>query len=438
MTTALVYDPIFRDHRVPPGHPERPQRVEMVMAYLEGLHWMERDGFVQLQPRAATVEELAAVHDPAYIHEVKETCRQATEAEAAGKEAILALGVDTYVSPKTYEAAIKAAGAPITAIDAIMKGEIHNAYCLVRPPGHHAVTESAFGFCIFNNVAVAARYALDHYGLERIMIIDYDVHHGNGTQEMFYDDPRVLYFSLHQAPFFPGTGASDERGEGAGEGTTINVPLPAGTGFEIYEPVFRQVMAPAADRFQPQLILVSAGYDAHWKEAEGNTGLQAPGMQISTAGFSKLHEIIIKLANKLCDGRLVMVQEGGYEVEANACCAVTAINQLLGGEEAVDKFGKAPDKAFQINTDVLIAELRRIHHLTGYRMRGAPKPDIEKLRREIKGPEAASSVTPEHISQQPADDTRVSTSQQMSTTTEEHEQPAEQTTNCCQHQTEEL
>jgi acetoin utilization deacetylase AcuC-like enzyme len=365
----------------------------MVMAYLEGLHWMERDGLVHMQPRAATIEELAAVHEHAYIQEVERTSHLAAEAEATGGNPILQLGTDTYASAKTYEVARKAAGAPLTAIDAIMRGEINNAYCLVRPPGHHAVAEAAFGFCVFNNVAVAARYALDHCGLERVMIIDYDVHHGNGTQEIFYDDPRVLYFSLHQFPFFPGTGASDERGEGEGEGTTINVPLPAGTGFETYEPIFRQVMAPAADRFQPQLILVSAGYDAHWKEAEGGTGLQAPGMQISTAGFSKLHEIIIKLADKLCAGRLVMVQEGGYELEANACCAVTAINQLLGGDEAVDGFGKAPDKAFQINNDVLIAELRRIHHLTGYRMRGAPKPDVEKLRREMQGPNATTAVS---------------------------------------------
>jgi acetoin utilization deacetylase AcuC-like enzyme len=175
---------------------------------LKALNWLERDGLVQLAPRAATVEELATVHEVEYIREVEEACQKAAQEEAAGGRKSCYFATDTYVSARSYEAALKAAGAPLVAIDAIMKGEINNAYCLVRPPGHHALPESAMGFCIFNNVAVAARYAIDRYGLERVMIIDYDVHHGNGTQEMFYEDPRVLYFSLHQAPFYPGTGLS--------------------------------------------------------------------------------------------------------------------------------------------------------------------------------------------------------------------------------------
>ncbi len=236
MTTALIYDPIFLAHRVPPGHPEQPQRVEMVMAYLRELRWLQRDGLVQLPPRAATVDELAAVHDRDYIQDVETVCHQMAYQEATGGEDIIMLGADTYASGASYTAARTAAGAPLVAIDAMMKGEIDNAYCLVRPPGHHAVPEAALGFCIFNNVAVAARYAIDHYGLERVMIIDYDVHHGNGTQEMFYEDPHVLYFSVHQAPFYPGTGLSEERGEGPGLGTTINIPLPAGCGFETTSP----------------------------------------------------------------------------------------------------------------------------------------------------------------------------------------------------------
>jgi acetoin utilization deacetylase AcuC-like enzyme len=391
MTTALVYDPIFLEHLVPPGHPERPQRVEMSMEYVKALKWLERDDLVLLAPRAASIDELATVHERAYIREVENASKQAAEATLAnGTPAIIEIGTDTYASAKTYEAATKAAGATLTAIDALMKGEVKNAYCLVRPPGHHAVAEAAFGFCVFNNVAVAARYAIEQYGLERIMIIDYDVHHGNGTQEMFYDDPRVLYFSIHQSPFFPGTGLSDEMGEGAGEGSTINIPLPVESGFEIYEPLFRQILAPVADRFDPQLILVSAGFDAHWKEAESQTGLQSPGMRLSIAGFAKLNEIILKLAATLCDGKVIMVQEGGYDLQVIASGAATCINQLLGGDEAVDSYGPAPDIKYQINTDVLIGELRRIHHLTGYRMRNQPKPDIEKLRREIKGPAAST------------------------------------------------
>ncbi len=389
MTTALIYDPIFLKHLTPPDHPERPRRVEMAWEYVKGLHWLERDGLLHLTPRTATVDELAAVHEREYIQEVAALSQQATALEAAGNSSILALGTDTFVSPQSYTVACQAAGAPLTAIDAIMQGEINNAYCLVRPPGHHAVAEAAMGFCIFNNVAVAARYAIDHYGLERVMIIDYDVHHGNGTQEMFYSDPRVLYFSIHQAPFYPGTGLSDEMGEGDGLGTTINVPLPAGAGFETYEPVFRQIMAPAAERFDPQLILVSAGFDAHWKEADASTGLEPPAMRLSAAGFAKLNQIIIDLAGYLCEGRLVFVQEGGYDIPATAAAATTCVNLLLGDDAAIDDgYGPAPDRTYVVNTYALIPELRRIHNLTGYRMRNAPKPDVERLRREMKGPDA--------------------------------------------------
>lgn len=380
MTTALIYDPIFLEHITPEKHPEQPQRLQFALEVLKALNWLEREGLVLLPPRAATEDELAAVHERAYIRKVKAAARRAAEEEARGGRKTHFFATDTYVSAKSYEAALKAAGAPLTAIDAIMNGQVNNAYCLVRPPGHHAVAESAMGFCLFNNVAVAARYALERYGLERVMIIDYDVHHGNGTQEMFYSDPRVLYFSVHQAPFYPGTGLSDERGEEPGLGTTINVPLPATTGFETYEPVFRQVMAPAADRFDPQLILVSSGFDAHWADPLG-------GMHLSTAGFAKLMEIIIEEAQFLCDGRLVFVQEGGYNVQAMGACVATCINLLLGDDAAVDSLGPAPRAPFRINTDVLIAELRRIHQLTGYRLRNAPKPDIERLRREIKGPD---------------------------------------------------
>lgn len=353
----------------------------MAMNVLEALNWLERDGLALLTPRAASEDELAAVHERSYIHEVEEAANKAAEKHAGGGRSTQRFATDTYVSAKSYEAAIRAAGAPLTAIDAIMAGEIDNAYCLVRPPGHHAVAEAAMGFCLFNNVAVAARYAIDHYGLERVMIIDFDVHHGNGTQEIFYDDPRVLYFSTHQAPFYPGTGQSDERGEGEAEGTTINVPLPATSGYETFEPVFRQVMAPAADRFDPQLILVSAGFDAHWDDPLGQ-------LNLSTAGFAQLLKVIIEEARFLCNGRLVLVQEGGYSLDAMAACVATCINLLLGDDAAVDSLGQAPDMPYRINTDVLIAELRRLHHLTGYRMRNAPKPDIARLRREVKGPDA--------------------------------------------------
>jgi acetoin utilization deacetylase AcuC-like enzyme len=381
MTTALIYDPIFLEHVTPERHPEQPTRLQAAIEVLQGLNWMERAGLVQLAPRAASEEELTLIHTEAYVQHVRHAAERASRVEQETGRKTQFFATDTYVSAQSYAAAIHAAGAPLTAIDAIMQGEIQNAYCLVRPPGHHALVDSGMGFCLFNNVAIAARYALEKCGLERVMIIDYDVHHGNGTQDAFYEDPRVLYFSVHQAPFYPGTGLSGELGAGSGLGKTVNVPLPATTGYDVYEAVFRQVMAPIADRFDPQLILVSAGFDAHWTDPVGE-------MYLSTSAFAALNTIIIELARSLCDGRLVMVQEGGYNIEATGCCAATCINLLLGDDAAVDAQGPAPAKSSTLNLDVLIGELRRIHNLKGYRMRNAPKPDIERLRREVKGPDA--------------------------------------------------
>ena len=381
MTTALIYDPIFLEHITPAEHPEQPERLRRVIEVLETLNWMKREGLVRLDPRAASEEELALIHEPTYIQRVRHAAERTARLEPESGRETRFFATDTYVSAKSYEAAIRAAGAPLTAIDAVMRGEVQNAYCLVRPPGHHALADGAMGFCLFNNVAIAARYAIEKHGLERVMIVDYDVHHGNGTQDAFYEDPRVLYLSTHQAPFYPGTGLSHERGAGAGLGTTINVPLPATTDYGVYEAVFRQVLSPLADRFQPQLILVSAGFDAHWSDPLGE-------MYLSTAAFARLNAILLDLANLLCAGRLVMVQEGGYNIEAMAACAATGLNQLLGDDAAVDSLGPAPDKDFSLNLDVLIGELRRIHNLKGYRMRNAPKPDIERLRREVKGPNA--------------------------------------------------
>lgn len=381
MTTALIYDPIFLEHLTPPNHPDQPERLRRAIEVLEALNWMGREGLIHLAPRAASEEELTLIHTPAYIQEVKRSVERTARLEAESGRKTRFFATDTYISAQSYEAAIRAAGAPLTAIDALMKGAIANAYCLVRPPGHHALAEEAMGFCLFNNVAIAARYAIEKHGLERVMIIDYDVHHGNGTQDAFYTDPHVLYFSTHQAPFYPGTGHSGERGEGPGFGTTVNVPLPATTEFHVYDAVFRQVLSPIADRFQPQLILVSAGFDAHWTDPLGQ-------MYLSTAAFAELNKVILKLADLLCEGRLVMVQEGGYNIEAMAACVATCINQLLGDDAAVDSLGPAPTKEIVLNLDVLIGELRRIHELKGYRMRSAPKPDSEKLRREVKGPDA--------------------------------------------------
>jgi acetoin utilization deacetylase AcuC-like enzyme len=357
MTTALLYDPILLEHETPRRHPESPQRLKLAMDMLQALGWLEREGLVQLPPRPATVDELAAVHDRDYIATIVEA------AQAGGRR----MDEDTFISPRSYEAARVAAGAGLVAIDAVMAGEINNAYALVRPPGHHATRSQAMGFCLFNNVAVAARYAIERHGLGRVLIVDYDVHHGNGTQDIFYDDPQVLYFSTHQSPLYPGTGRSDETGAGAGEGTTVNVPLPAYSDWSVYDPIFRQVLAPLADRFQPELILVSIGYDAHWKDPLASMGLD-------TVSYVLLTRIVKELAEDLCAGRLILIQEGGYHLDAFAQCMVSCLNVLLGGDEVVDGIGLPQTPGFRWNVDAIVTELRRIHHLTGYRRRPRARP----------------------------------------------------------------
>ncbi|HEU65248.1 MAG TPA: histone deacetylase, partial [Chloroflexi bacterium] len=253
MKAGLVYDPVYLEHDTG-DHVENFQRVVAVMSYLKETGIKEK--LICLPPRPASLEELETVHTPEYISYVK------SKAEKGGGW----LDPDTVMSPKSYEAALYAAGGLLVAVEAVMKGELDNAFALVRPPGHHAVPDRAMGFCIFNNVAIAAKLALSKFNLERVLIVDFDVHHGNGTQDAFYADPKVLYFSTHQYPFYPGTGWLDETGTGEGKGATVNFPMAAGWGDEEYLRAFNEVLIPVARRFQPQLILISAGFDAHWAD----------------------------------------------------------------------------------------------------------------------------------------------------------------------------
>ncbi len=241
------------------------------------------------------------IHASEYISYVK------SKAEKGGGW----LDPDTVMSPKSYEAALYAAGGVLVAVEAVMKEEVDNAFALVRPPGHHAIQDRAMGFCIFNNVAIAAKFALSKFNLNRVLIADFDVHHGNGTQDAFYSDPKVLYFSTHQYPFYPGTGWMDETGTGAGEGTTVNFPMAAGWGDEEYLRAFNEVLIPVARRFQPQLILVSAGFDAHWAD-------HLAMMKVTITGFAQMAMILKELAAELCQGRLVFTLEGGYNLRVVA------------------------------------------------------------------------------------------------------------------------
>ena len=342
MKTGLVYDPIYLEHDTG-SHPENSQRLVAIMSHLEKTGLINQA--TTLSPRAASVEELEMVHAPEYISEIK------NKAEGGGGW----LDPDTVMCPKSYEAALYAAGGVLTAVEAVMKGEVNSAFALVRPPGHHATHNRAMGFCIFNNVAIAAKFSLANFNLERVLIADFDVHHGNGTQEAFYADPKVLYFSTHEYPFYPGTGSMDEIGAGEGEGFTVNFPMTAGWGDEEYLRAFNEVLVPVARRFHPQLILVSAGFDAHWAD-------DLAMMQVSVTGFAQMVEVLKNLAAELCQGRLVFTLEGGYNLQVLTSSVKATFDVLMGSSEIVDPLGKSP-RGKVGGFEEHIEKIKRIHHL---------------------------------------------------------------------------
>ncbi len=298
MATGLVTHPTYREHVTGPTHPEAPERLKAIEAHLErtGL----RDQLVAIPPQPAAEKWLLTAHAPAYLKALR---------ESVPADNLRFLDPDTALSPASYGAARLAAGGLLCAVDAVMTGTVRNAFCAVRPPGHHALSDRAMGFCLLNNVAIAARYVQQRHGLARVLIVDWDVHHGNGTQEIFYDDPTVLYFSTHQYPYYPGTGAAEERGRGRGEGATVNCPMPAGGGDGEYVEVFEEVLVPAATAFRPDFILVSAGFDAHRDDP-------LAGMRLTEAGYARLTEIVTRLAAEICRGRVVSALEGGYHLAA--------------------------------------------------------------------------------------------------------------------------
>jgi len=346
MKAGLVYDPIYLEHDTG-DHVENSRRLVEAMSYLKETGIKEK--LTCLPARPASVKELEMIHAPEYISYVK------SKAEEGGGW----LDPDTVMSPRSYEAALYAAGGVLVAVEAVMKGEVDSAFALVRPPGHHAIHDRAMGFCIFNNVAIAAKFALSKFNLSRVLIADFDVHHGNGTQDAFYADPEVLYFSTHQYPFYPGTGWMDETGTGGGEGTTVNFPMAAGWGDEECLRAFNEVLVPVAWRFQPQLILVSAGFDAHWAD-------QLAMMRVSVTGFAQMAMILKKLAAGLCQGRLVFTLEGGYNLRVVASSIKAVFDVLLGNSEIDDPMGKAPAARKPEGFDEHIEGIKRIHYLERY------------------------------------------------------------------------
>jgi acetoin utilization deacetylase AcuC-like enzyme len=341
LNTAYVYDPIYLEHDLP-SHPENARRLRRILEVLEGEGLLDR--LTHLEPRPATDTELERVHAPEHVARVRQVARS-----GGGN-----LDADTYVAPHSYDAALMAAGGLVRAVEATLAGEIDNVFALVRPPGHHATPSRAMGFCLFNNIAVAARAVLAGGGAERVLIVDFDVHHGNGTEAIFDDDPAVFYASTHQYPYYPGTGHWSEMGSGVGEGTVLDVPLPPGVGDAGYARIFSELIWPLAERFGPDVILVSAGYDAHWNDPLAQ-------MNLSLGGYAWLGRELMDMATRLCGGRIVFTLEGGYQLDVLAYGVLNAFYAMLGEDTIADPFGPSPYPERPV--DELIVRLRELHGL---------------------------------------------------------------------------
>lgn len=343
MSTAFVTDSRFAAHTME-GHPEYAARLTMVQALLESNNLLDR--FVPVAPEPVSEAQILTIHTPEYLRLIKKTA-QLTEPAM--------LGVDTYITPQSYDIARLAAGGVVKVVEAVVRNETDNGLAAIRPPGHHATAAMGMGFCLLNNVALAARHVQQVCGISRVAIVDYDVHHGNGTQDIFYGDPSVLYISTHQSPLYPGTGMLQERGIGPGVGTTINVPLPAGVGDRGYRRVFNEVIIPALRRFEPALILVSAGFDAHWADPLAN-------MMVSLAGYSTFDQKLIDAAAELCQGQIVFVLEGGYNLQVLGNAWSNVARALLGDSDALqDPLGASGQSEPAI--DQRLETIKQVHNL---------------------------------------------------------------------------
>ena len=296
MTTALIYDPVFTKHETG-HHPENPERFRVILSALEEDEslWAKLN---KPAPKAATDEDITRCHSAGLVEQISSLCERG----------VPFIDMDTVISARSYEVSRLAAGAAIVAVDQVFSGESENAFALVRPPGHHATPNQAMGFCLFNNAAIAARYAQARYGAERVLIIDWDVHHGNGTQDIFYKDPTVFYLSTHQYPYYPGTGAASERGLDRGEGTTLNIPLKQGTPARSHREAFGDALKAIEEKFPPDLIIISAGFDSRRGDPLG-------GLLLEDSDFREMTKEVMGLAERHASARVVSVLEGGYNLD---------------------------------------------------------------------------------------------------------------------------
>jgi len=341
LKTGIVYDKIFLAHDLP-GHPENSKRLQAIITELnESGLW---DLTTKLITRSATTDELRLCHSEEYINHVKNFC------ENGGGY----LDADTYTNEYSYNAALIAVGGLVDLVEQVVDGKLKNGFALLRPPGHHALVNRSMGFCIFGNVAIAAKAALLSSKINKVAIVDIDVHHGNGTQALVENDLNILYASTHQFPFYPGTGSIKEVGKGGSKGTLLNVPLPALVSDDGFKEVYKEIILPKIENFKPDILLISAGYDAHWDDPLANMGL-------SLSGYFWISQQLKEIAEKLCSSRIVFVLEGGYNLKVLSAGVVNSIRVLSGIEDFNDPLGKSPYS--EPNVSNLIKELRTIHKL---------------------------------------------------------------------------
>jgi acetoin utilization deacetylase AcuC-like enzyme len=317
MNTALLIDPIYREHLLGRDHLERSERFDAVVKGLEEAGLLDRLG--RVEPRAATEEELLLCHTPEYLRKAKHDVLEGFGFLSTG---------DTDISSSSLDVAQQAVGGVLNAVDAVFAGTAQNVFCAIRPPGHHATASRGMGFCLFNNVAIAARYAQRKHGVERVLIVDWDVHHGNGTQDIFYSDPTVFFFSTHQWPLYPGTGRADETGDGEAEGTTRNFPFPAGSGRKEVLGAVQNSLVPLAKRFRPELVLISAGFDSRTGDLLGR-------FTLTDGDFADLTREVMGIADQYAGGRVVSLLEGGYNLQGLALASAAHVEALSGLERAV-------------------------------------------------------------------------------------------------------
>ncbi|MBV8928449.1 MAG: histone deacetylase [Mycobacteriaceae bacterium] len=341
MTTVYATHPRYTEHDLP-GHPENAERIRWVWRGLDESGLAPRMQRRDVQPLDA--DSVLSVHTVEHLAMLR---------RVSAAPGITHLDPDTYAGHDALTIALLSAGGAVGAVDSVLGGQTGNGLAAIRPPGHHAMPDRGMGFCLLGNVAIAARHAQHRYGIERVLIVDYDVHHGNGTEAMFYGDPSVLYISTHQYPFYPGTGAATDIGAGRGAGYTVNIPLPAGSGDANYATVFDRVVWPAAERFGPQLVLVSVGFDAYWADP-------LAAMQLTLPGYAHLAGEVARMAQRLCDGKVVFALEGGYHHDALRF-GMSDVGRILLGDPPGDPLGSPPSLGSEPDIADLVALLHKLH-----------------------------------------------------------------------------